>query len=123
MSFKSTEAVKTNPEEPVEEIAAAKAAGKCGECYACCAGYHEQCKGTDFNWEKELEAPMNLIRRTFWSSGLVTDREMFIDEDAHQEFIAEQRRRFTNGPGIDSVKLFDYRNRCYMIFAHEAGGK
>lgn len=43
-------------EEPDEEIAAAKAAGKCGECHACYAGYHEQCKGKDFDWGKELGA-------------------------------------------------------------------
>lgn len=42
-------------EEPVQEIAAAKAAGKCGECYACCGGYHEQCKGKDHDWSAETE--------------------------------------------------------------------
>lgn len=44
-------AVSAEAQVPHEEIAAAKAAGKCGECYACCAGYHEQCKGPKFDWE------------------------------------------------------------------------
>lgn len=47
-------AVQAELDEPVEEIAAAKAAGKCAECYACLTGYHEQCKGKDFDWASEL---------------------------------------------------------------------
>ena len=53
--FKFTEITCPEMEDPLEEMAAAKAAGKCGDCYVCCAGYHEQCRGKDFNWYKELE--------------------------------------------------------------------
>ena len=53
--FQSLTASQGMSQEPIEEIAAAKAAGKCGDCFACCAGYHEQCKGPDFDWNKELE--------------------------------------------------------------------
>lgn len=56
--FNFTEITCSEMEEPLEEIAAAKAAGKCGDCYACCAGYHEQCRGKDFNWHKELEVDL-----------------------------------------------------------------
>lgn len=66
---------------------------------------------------------IKVIRRTFWTNGLVTDREMLIDMDAYQKFIDEQRRRFINGPGIDSVKMFNYHNRCYTVFAHEKVGQ
>lgn len=39
--------------EPVEEIAAAVASGKCGDCFACCMGYHEQCKGKEYDWSSD----------------------------------------------------------------------
>ena len=52
--FQSFEAIQSEPEIPHEEIADALAAGKCGDCYACCAGYHEQCQGPDFDWHAEL---------------------------------------------------------------------
>lgn len=56
--FNFTEITCSEMEEPLEEIAAAKAAGKCGDCYVCCAGYHEQCQGKDFDWYKELEVDL-----------------------------------------------------------------
>ena len=56
--FNFTEITCSEMEEPVEEIAAAIAAGKCGDCYVCCTGYHEQCRGKDFNWHKELEVDL-----------------------------------------------------------------
>lgn len=56
--FKFTEITCPEMEDPLEEMAAAKAAGKCGDCYVCCAGYHEQCRGKDFNWYKELEVDL-----------------------------------------------------------------
>ena len=56
--FNFTEIACPEMEEPLEEMAAAKAAGKCGDCYVCCAGYHEQCLGKDFNWYKELEVDL-----------------------------------------------------------------
>lgn len=51
--FSSLEAVQAEIDEPLEEIAEALAADKCGDCYACCAGYHEQCKGPNYNWHEE----------------------------------------------------------------------
>ncbi|WVS24562.1 hypothetical protein PSPHG_CDS_0081 [Pseudomonas phage Psxphi15] len=48
------EAVQAEADYPHEEIADALAAGKCGDCYACCAGYHEQCKGPDYDWHGDL---------------------------------------------------------------------
>lgn len=54
--FKPSEISCEPVEAPVAEIAAAKAAGKCGDCYVCCAGYHDQCKGPDFDWHTELAA-------------------------------------------------------------------
>ena len=56
--FKFTEITCPEMEDPLEEMAAAKAAGKCGDCYVCCAGHHEQCRGKDFNWYKELEVDL-----------------------------------------------------------------
>lgn len=56
--FKFTEITCPEMEDPLEEMAAAKAAGKCGDCYVCCAGYHEQCQGKDFDWYKELEVDL-----------------------------------------------------------------
>ena len=43
------------PEYPQQEIDDALAAGKCGDCYACCAGYHEQCKGKDYDWYADFD--------------------------------------------------------------------
>lgn len=54
MTFDFT-AVKAEADKPVEEIAAAKAAGKCGDCFACCTGYHEQCKGPEYDWSADSD--------------------------------------------------------------------
>lgn len=58
-----------------------------------------------------------IIRRTHWTSGLVTDREMDMPLGFQTDFINEQRRRYKNGPGIKSVELKYSTGRVFMIFA------
>ena len=57
---------------------------------------------------------MILNRKTYWSNGLITYREMEVKDEAL--FKAEQERRVINGPGIDSVEFFDFRGRRYFQF-------
>lgn len=63
---------------------------------------------------EEMEKPMILNRKTYWSNGLITYREMEVQDETL--FKAEQQRRVTNGPGIDSVEFFDFRGRRYYQF-------
>lgn len=57
---------------------------------------------------------MILNRKTYWSNGLITYREMEVKDEVL--FKAEQIRRIANGPGIDSVEFFDFRGRRYFQF-------
>lgn len=58
---------------------------------------------------------MILTRRTYWSSGLITDREISFDLRETALMIAEQRRRIDNGPGIDMVALISPINGGHVI--------
>lgn len=60
---------------------------------------------------------MKLIRTTYWTNGLITKREMEIKNETElKQLIDEQARRVLNGPGIDSVEVFDFRGRRYLCF-------
>lgn len=64
--------------------------------------------------EQQVET-MKVIRKTHWSNGLVTDREMEFPIEQAEQYIEEQRRRVNNGPGIDRVDLIHaITGWCYM---------
>lgn len=56
------------------------------------------------------EKRMTLIRRTYWTNGLITDRDLSFALEDSELMIAEQRRRVNNGPGIDRVELISKVN-------------
>lgn len=48
---------------------------------------------------------MLITRKTYWSNGLETEREIEIPVEEMEEFIKLQERRMALGPGIDLVVL------------------
>lgn len=60
------------------------------------------------------EVKWELKRITYWSNGLVTDREMVFPMDRFQEFVREQKRRVSNGPGINKVDFYTFRD-CLIL--------
>lgn len=61
------------------------------------------------------EQSMILIRRTYWTNGLITDRDLEFPIDKSDLMIAEQRRRVDNGPGIDRVELISKVNAGKVV--------
>lgn len=59
--------------------------------------------------EEQVET-MKLIRTTYWTNGLVTDREMETSDEL-DVFKKEQVKRLTTGPGIDKFVLRDTHGR------------
>lgn len=48
---------------------------------------------------------MLITRKTYWSNGLETEREIEIPVEEMEEFTKIQERRIANGPGIEFVVL------------------
>ncbi len=46
---------------------------------------------------------MLITRKTYWSNGLETEREIEVEDK--EEFVKIQERRIANGPGIEFVVL------------------
>lgn len=46
---------------------------------------------------------MIVTRKTYWSNGLETEREIEVEDK--EDFIKLQERRIANGPGIEFVVL------------------
>lgn len=48
---------------------------------------------------------MIITRKTYWTSGLETEREIEVNEEEKEEFVKIQERRIAVGPGIEYVVL------------------
>lgn len=48
---------------------------------------------------------MIVTRKTYWSNGLETEREIEVDSNEKEEFVKVQERRIALGPGIEFVIL------------------
>lgn len=48
---------------------------------------------------------MIVTRKTYWSNGLETERDIEVAVEDKEDFIKLQERRISNGPGIEFVVL------------------
>lgn len=64
--------------------------------------------------DRLVEPTLTIIRRTYWTNGLVTEREVVIPHSEYISYHATEAKRLKTAPGIITTQYFDKRGRVHQ---------